>query len=376
MKSLWGAAFALVLIGCQGQSPFERNENPIKDYPGVVAAANQKYDPNHKVVNPPDPDNSQEACYEPFGVKVENDQGNLLLSFSEGTESTYTIDIFAHGGNDFSVTPIGLPQGARFTQISKSGASAQFALTWKPPQIRYGQVTNTLISLRFQSTWAQRCGGDIREQLNLQVVKASDAPTVISAPAPTKPAQQQVEKQAQQVAKKAATPPTISFKGFPQKQIKFGDSFKFRIEINDPNSSPTSGPDLDKPVFDAQAAGKDVLDASEAIDCKSPGRSLGGKKWIFSCKFDSNLINNDSLKPLLYSGKTAEAGFFESAISKREQVRSADTPSPHVRIAFQPKPDTTAEKKTDSKSKKSKSTSNSDQLPVKQTTGFIAGDAL
>jgi hypothetical protein len=295
------------MIGCNGQNPFQHKSDPIPEYHALTAPGTaQKWQPTAPSTPKPDPDNSQSVCYEPFKVSVDNDRGTKLLTFTEDTETSYNIQVRSFLGDNFRVEAVNLPAGARFVQAQKDANTATYKLTWKPSKSRAAQVDIQSLGLRYTSDFSKRCGQDIRENLNVVILKTEGEPT-------------------------------INIVGFPQTPVTFGKGFKFSVEVFDPASTRDMGPDL-KVQFEGWASSTEhtVLDASPAVDCEARGRQIDGSKWQFNCAFDSNTVKG--VDQYLNSDSTIDAAVFFSGLSKRGARKASAPTGGRLKIVF-PKTD-------------------------------------
>lgn len=110
----------------------------------------------------------------------------------------------------------------------------------------------------------------------------------------------------------AADAPVIKFVDLKE-QITFGDSFDFKVQVEDVAAGDKSVPHL--------IASK--ADDGAAIDCNTLGYRAGKGKFEFKCKFDSNLMKD--VDGLLSSGKTEKAVFAFTAINSATRVKSKVT---------------------------------------------------
>lgn len=115
--------------------------------------------------------------------------------------------------------------------------------------------------------------------------------------------------------------PIVKFIGLKEK-VNFGESFNFKIQIEDFTSTDKLVPVLEKINFSLGKNSGD-LDAGDTIDCNTLGRKISKTKFEFDCNFDSNLTKN--VDKLLNSGKEAKAVFQVSALSTASRLKSKNT---------------------------------------------------
>lgn len=173
------ATMAALVSAC-GNNPFQRKSNPVeaKEYPNLTKAAQEKrlkpYD-GKPVIDPEDPDNTQLVCFEPFEVRVNPDNGYKLLSFVEGTQSTYTIEVRSRNDNDYNIE-VQRPKNSSWTVVQRSANLGTYEFKWTPKKNNYNGETIEKLTLKFSSeTVSRKCGGEITETINLLVTKS--APT-------------------------------------------------------------------------------------------------------------------------------------------------------------------------------------------------------
>jgi hypothetical protein len=292
------------LIGCQGDNTFKRESNPVKDYTSVLNDA-QPYVPGQVNKTPPAPDNSQLACYEPFKVSVERDQGNKLLFFTEEIQGRYVINVrsLIDQNLPWDIKAVDLPAGSSFRRVSKSGNTASFEFVWTPAKGRTTDVDLKVLTLRYISIAESKCqSGPITQSLNL-VVKKNDGE------------------------------PAVSFAGLPDQAIRLGDTFSFQIKITDPAGTAEAAPDLKEIAFNAGATSGEraVLNAKAAVSCGETGR-FDKSSWLFDCRFDSAKLNSKQVEAAAKQQGVVEAMFTATAYSKRSHRTSAATPA-YVRLS-------------------------------------------
>lgn len=175
---IFAAAFALVIMGCQGQDPTKRQSDPVADYPNLYKKENtQPYgDGTHKEIPPgPVPDNSQEYCAQPMQVKVEKAMGNTLLVFTEGVQATYNISVRSMLPGKFAVRAKGFDQGPQLKLIKTVGNTATYTLSWTPVILKNDDYTFKAVTLQYANDLGEKCGTGTSVVLNLFINKSKDA---------------------------------------------------------------------------------------------------------------------------------------------------------------------------------------------------------
>ena len=305
MKSLITIRFAalipaLILIGCQGQHGFKRETNPTKDYQSAINESRpwQKNMPREAKQDPSI--NDQNVCPPPFTLAVPAAEGNRVLTFHEGSESDYIVNVLPQTNYPYTVS-YDLPAGAKVREITRN---RQYQITWRPG---VGKTRITVATFNFTSPELQkRCGvsAPFSESVNLLVNPDDGAPVLTVTPPP-------------------ATP------------IKFGDTFQFQIRIVDPAATKDQPPvwtDITSNVKSNAESTMRTLGAKEAVDCKREGTAVSDRTWVYDCAFTSSLIKN----PPLDSGEAINAVFYIKGKSQRTGRPTADQDgfSTSVKVLF------------------------------------------
>lgn len=301
-------AAAVLLTACQGQNPFKRESNPVRDYPKVSESIRTKkglvpYDHTQPPPAPP-PDNSQAICTAPFAVSINGTPGTRLLKFTEDSVTRYEITLINRLGDEFQAKfkAEGVDSGIFRLLKKDSQNKATYQITWNPKRLSSGQFTrviNSGIELSSAALTAH-CRGYAYVYLDLLVEKSGQRPS-------------------------------INVSGLPQTPVVFGPqgNLDFAIEVEDRVGGDVP-PVLNDIEFKRQAiSGGSVIDGVKAVDCqKIPQAISGSNKWKFNCKFISAALEN--VGALINTNKTTRAVFFVSAQSGHNQVSS---PSHQVNIS-------------------------------------------
>lgn len=287
---LWG------LTACQGHDPFDRESNPVKDYPAVTnPEAAKPYVPGQVEKQPVDPDNTQRVCFEPFKVSINGDQGNRLMTFVEEEARTYRIHVRSFLDDQFTVQAQ-TREGVVLKEVARNGNTADFDISWTPAKGRSKEVRIELLTLRLSGTQSDaRCGRSAVEMLNMVVLKTE-------------------------------AQPTVQFSGTPQNPVTYGESLEFQILANDPAGSNEFPPVLMPLEFRAIARSgeKVVLDASSAVDCTETATQISEQQWAFQCKLETTLIKK--VQNYINKDLTVDAALFAQVKSQRSIRKSASTP--------------------------------------------------
>jgi hypothetical protein len=115
------SAVTLTALGCAGKNPFQREANPLNDYPGLedsVAPHNQKA-------------RDQYYVSDVFDISFEDQQeSRRILNFVEGQSASQKVSARIYmDGVGFNLQATNLPQGATFTKDTEEGV---WTLTWAP----------------------------------------------------------------------------------------------------------------------------------------------------------------------------------------------------------------------------------------------------
>ncbi|MGE0529413.1 MAG: hypothetical protein AB7G93_18200 [Bdellovibrionales bacterium] len=162
-------AFAAAM-GCNGKSPLNRQSDPVEDYKSVLENS-RPYVPGQKDPELEQPVNYQKVCFEPFSVSVEADKGNKLMTFAEGKKGQYRLVVNSFASENFEIRAQA-PFDKNLQLESKKGRTAVYLFSWTPSESRRPQFDLKLLTLKYISSEVQaKCGSDIRETLNLVVLK-------------------------------------------------------------------------------------------------------------------------------------------------------------------------------------------------------------
>ncbi len=301
----------ILLTACQGQNPFKRESNPVRNYPRVSESIRTKtglvpHGRNQEPPKPP-PDNTQIICSVPFTVTVDGNIGSQTLQFSEDSEKKYEINIINKLGDEFEAkVSSGLPAGATFRLLRKVSAnSSLYQLAWNPRRIPPGRgaiINNLKIELTSPAL-TSRCAGVANIYFDL-------------------------------IALRSGARPTLSVSGLPQTPIQFGEEAAFSVEVDDPAGN-GQAPILNDPSFRQEAVSgeRTVLNGVSAVDCVKIAEPVPStSKWKFTCKFLSAALTN--VNSLLNSSKVAQATFFLSAKSKGNEVVS-NSQQVNIKVKFE-----------------------------------------
>ncbi len=309
----WSAvAFCTValLTACQGQNPFKRESNPIRNYPKVQDSIH-KHEAAHPYGYKQTPDNSQ-YCSGPFSITSNSPDGHTIFSFLEDSATTYEIIIMNRLGDAFEVEATGLPQGADFKLLRAASTNTSvYQLSWTPKNIiPAGEATfrpNVVLNLKSAALTAQCQGAMGSENLNLLVEKVKDRPT-------------------------------LTVTGLPQTQIKVSTSeVKFKVLVTDRLSTAQKVPILNgfgfDPAFKLNEDEIKVINGTAAADCNATPKYVNNK-WEFSCKFLPSGLQANNEDGLRGSGKVGEAVFTVSAKS-RVNDKSSNTFKASIKVLFE-----------------------------------------
>lgn len=314
MKTLTLAA-ALLLMGCQGQNPFKRQGNPLKNYPNVTETANRPYVPGQKAVKP-----AQEGaggatvkppappCFEPLKVEVSPDHGSNQLKFVEETSSSFDLKMTVKG-YAIEKLKVDRPDESQLVPVSREGDIYTWRLTWKPSKDSSRTAVEPVV-IGFEDELPAGACAKAEKTVSLKVTIS-----------------------------KSQNAPVVSFSGVKEK-IKFGDKFDFKVIVDDQQAEKGKVPSI-KWAFKIAKESAD-LDASAAVTKCTESRELEGKKFEFVCSFDSNLIKK--VDGLLNSGQAKAASFLMTATSAK--TGSSSLPAvKQIRVLFEKIVTTTGAKK-------------------------------
>lgn len=304
---------ALILIGCQGQHGFKRETNPVKDYSNAISDSRpwRKDLPREAKQDPTI--NDQAVCPPPFPLSVPGAEGNRVVTFHEGSESDYIVNVLPQTNYPYTVS-YDLPAGA---QVRVLKPNLQYQITWRPG---VGKTRFAVATFKFSAPELQKkCGVAVpfSESVNLLVNPDDGAPVLTVTPPPAAP-------------------------------IKFGDSFTFQIRITDPAATKDQPPvwtDISANVKTNAESTTRTLGAKEAVDCKHDGQPISDRTFTYDCTFTSSLIKN----PPLDSGETINAVFYVKGKSQRTGRTTADQDgfATNVKVLFPKRKEDTAPVKSD-----------------------------
>jgi hypothetical protein len=280
-------ACALVLVACQGQNVFKRESDPTRAYnlqdtvPYNAEKAHQDQIRRAEQLKKP--------CGIPFTLSVyEKDaKGNRLEEqgqsavFREGQEKTIFIEATKIDGmldsdQAWDVKPVAgpCPLDKCFQLAGKSDKTATYKFTWKAAQNAADAGDRAVLTLQYIWPVRVNCSSvPVTDKISLFVKKGSDQG------------------------------PVITFPGL-QSEAKFGDNFKFAVQIDDASA---------KAKFVATPDEAGTVDGKPAVDCTATGRvveTAGSQKAsVFDCTFDTRALPNEQIKDLIGSGKSMTAVF-------------------------------------------------------------------
>ena len=292
----WSAASLssiVILSACQGQNPFKRESNPLRDYP-KVADSIQKHEGavpyNSKPSASGNGDNGTTVCAAPFVITSNSPDNHTLFTFEVDSAKAFEILIVNRLGDSFEVAFKNLPPGMEAPKVLSTPTvkSAIYQISWSPKNeiLVNDSAFRSSIALTFKSkALSERCPGAVgTESLNLMVQKVDGRPKVA-----------------------ITMPPTI----------KFGAEAKILIEVTDEAATTGKAPTLNGFTFTPPAQNKDtikVIDGSRSIsNCDIKPKFRNGK-WQFTCVFLSNALGTNE-HGLVDSGQTGRAIFGVSATS-------------------------------------------------------------
>lgn len=295
-----------LLTACQGQNPFKRESNPVKNYPHTMESGNQPYTPGQKAKKPGSSANNDGAqvtpvvppCFEPISASAEPDHGNLLLKFVEEVEGSYDINVTLNGTQK-NPLETQKPADSEFILIARADNVYTYRLIWKPAKGSSTAATEA-ITIGFEGAVPQGSCPQSKNRVSFNVVVSKTNET-----------------------------PSVSFSDMKEK-IKFGDKFDFKVIVDDPTALQNRTPVIK--VRFSEARGSAVLNASAAVTTCDESKVLAPTKFEFVCKFDSNLIKG--VEKLLSTGKEALASFQVVATSTKSGVNSAPTPQ-KIKVLFE-----------------------------------------
>lgn len=251
----------LMVIGCEGNSPFERESNPLVDYPDVqddVSVRPEAADPQATML----PSYSMEV----IGLEVDE-----AMTFTRGQTGTYDIRVTNNvPQTEFSVVMLQNADGSEGTNcaaglaclnLTEQTSDTQiYTLTWTP---------DTDFQADFQ---------EFQNQIRLEfVVGADSSPRAIGA-------HSIFEKQRTftTVVRYSNDQPVITGSPtFNAESVVFNESqgeVRFQVRIQDPNASDSNRPRMIiEDSGDASAAGYDVAAGRYLEPVRAPQRD--GDSW-------------------------------------------------------------------------------------------------
>jgi hypothetical protein len=275
---------AAMLTACQGQNPFKRESNPVRNYPRVARSIETKESTVPYGSKVDTNGGTPLDCSSPFIVSSNSPDLNNVFYFSDDSATSFEVSVQNRFGDKFLIEALDLPDGAEFKPLRHDSDSAMtFQLAWTP---KNQSSARPVITLKMQSEkMLARCKSPDIERLQLFVEKAKGKPTV-------------------------------SVTGVP-KAIEFGQEFSFKIVVNDALAKGEK-PVLNALVFETAQKPSDmvVIDGSKAADCNPEAKLNDDGRYQFSCKFLSSALQETDSEGLRNSGKTAEASFSVSARSR------------------------------------------------------------
>ncbi len=286
-----------LLSACQGQNPFKRESNPVKNYPHSMESGNQPYVPGQKpAVAPKGPsvDAGKVApaappCFEPVKIEVDPNHGNLLLKFSEETETSYNLKITLNGPQAAKgEVKADRPENSEFRLIARQDNTLTYKFTWKPAKGEAAQTPAETLIVGLDGQPAPGACAGAKNRLTLNVVVS-----------------------------KAGNVPSVSFQEVKEK-ISYGDKFDFKVIVDDSTASKAKTPTIS---FEGSAA---------LYKCEE-SKALSETKYEFLCHFDSTALKG--VEKMLNSGKEASTSFSVTATS-RAGVSSAATPQ-KIKVMFE-----------------------------------------
>lgn len=287
-------AAAVLLTACQGQNPFKRESNPVRDYPKVSESIRTKkglvpYDHTQPPPAPP-PDNSQAICNGAFAIRINgNFKDSDLLDFPEDRLTSHEIQITNRFGDDFQLKTKGFPKDAEFRLLKKLAAgSAVYQLSYNPKRLPPG-----LPSRRHKTEL-------ILSSPNITKLCNGGSGSVLFT----------------LFTEKQGTAPIVSASEIPQTPVVYGGQASFKIKVSDASGV--------QPVLNkfftrdsTTSAGANEIDGSKAMSCLEVAEPNGTNSWIFNCRFDSNfLAENPAAVKLFNSNKTVKVVALVSASSR------------------------------------------------------------
>lgn len=290
---------AVILSACQGQNPFKRESNPVRNYPNVDRSIENKESTVPYGVNPKTAMGTPYDCTGSLTITSNSPDGQNVFYFVEDSAASFQVNVLNRLGDKFELTTSALPDGAEFKLLKQlSDNSAIYQLSWTPKAA--GRAT---INLQMRSeALSARCKGAIgMERLHL-------------------------------LAEKTKGKPTVSVSGL-QKTIEYGQEDSFTVEVTDPQAKDLL-PSLNPLVFDASIA-KDselpVIDGSKAADCTATPKLNDEGRYQFDCKFLSTALTEGEVASLRGSGKSALAVF---SVSAQSRGLSTNVLPVQVKVAF------------------------------------------
>lgn len=274
----------VLLTACQGQNPFRRESNPVRNYPRIAHSIETKESTVPYGTKVSGNGGTPLDCTSPFIISSNSPDVNNVFYFTNDSATAFEVSVQNRFGDKFTVEAMDLPDGAEFKPLRQDSDSAMtFQLAWTP---KNQSSARPVITLKMQSEkMLARCKSPDIERLQLFVEKAKGKPT-------------------------------LSVTGIP-KSIEFGQEFSFKVVVND-TLAKGEKPVLNALVFEApqQAGDMTVIDGSKSADCSPEAKLNEDGRFQFSCKFLSGALQETDNEGLRNSGKTVEASFSVSARSR------------------------------------------------------------
>ncbi len=277
-------SLALSLTACQGQNPFKRESNPLKNYPHASENANRPYVPGKKAARPEgvgadggSGKPAQPPCFEPLKVDVSPDYGDAGLKFVEEVTTTYDLKLTVNG-YPIEKLVIKKPESASVVFVSQADNNYTWQLKWTAPKDS-SKIKFDPVVVEFEDELPKGACAKAVKQVSFKVAVSKT----------------------QEVAR-------LSFVDFKEK-IKFGDKFDFKVIVEDASGR--------KPEL--------TLESSAVTKCLED-KVIEGKKFQFACSFDSNLLRN--IDKLVNSGRSSD---FTISFKTQQNVKA----SQKIRVFFE-----------------------------------------
>ena len=281
-------ASAVLLSACNGQNPFKRQSNPIKDYPGLSKDMPESQVPK---APPQEPQPTQSLCSRIFNLDIEGKRGSVL-KFTAGKPSQINVVSRWYPNSPYSLQIDNPPKGmtlSKPSQVSKdqNGVGlATWTVSWNPSKKLVSQGSyDTLITFRFVSTdknLIETCGSDFSTDFTALVTTENNQSNL----------------------------PDVSIEGLPSQPVSFGENLKFKVIVTslEPKDQPTLAFGINT---DAITGEQVVLSAENAVGCAAKP-TLKESNWIFNCEMATDRIvdaKSNEINKWLDSGALAKARF-------------------------------------------------------------------